>query len=200
MKKITALLLGIALVVFATDSQAQRIKLEQGNLSFLKGEKEINAEFVYDGMGVGKYAKEEDYIARKTEEYNKKEPGKGDNWARSWKADREARYEPKFHELFAKTSGIASGNAPSAKYTMIVKTLFTEPGYNIGVTRANASVNLEVTIVETENKGNVLAKISVQKAVGRTFGGFDFDTGLRIAEAYADAGKALGAFVAKNAK
>ncbi|MCG7859329.1 hypothetical protein MD537_20295, partial [Flavihumibacter sediminis] len=97
-------------------------------------------------------------------------------------------------------SGIASGSAPAAKYTMIVKTVSTEPGYNIGITRGNANIYLEVTIVETANRSKEVARIKVDKALGRTFGGFDFDTGLRIGEAYADAGKALGAYVKKNAK
>lgn len=200
MKQLFAAVFGVALVFLTADTQAQRIKLENGDLASLSGEKEINVEFVYDGMSVGKFKTEEEYIARKTEDYNKKEPGRGDNWAKSWKADRESRFEPKFHELFGKSSGIASGNAPGAKYTMIVKTISTEPGYNIGITRGNANIYLDIVVVETANRSKELAKISVQKALGRTFGGYDFDTGQRIAEAYADAGKALGAFVKKNSK
>ena len=55
----------------------------------------------------------------------------------------------------------------------------------------------EAWIVETADKSKVIAKISIQKAPGRTFGGYDFDTGERIAESYADAGKALGKFIRK---
>jgi hypothetical protein len=83
----------------------------------------------------------------------------------------------------------------NAKYTLIFKTMTTEPGFNIGITRKNAEINGEVILVETANKDKVLARASVQKALGRTFGGFDFDTGLRLSEAYADAGKAIGKFV-----
>lgn len=198
MKKIVGAAFAVTLLVSGLDTQAQRIKVESGSLAGLAAEKELNTEFVYDGMSVGKYKDEADYIARKSEEYNKKEPGRGDTWVKAWKDDRESRFEPKFHELFAKASGIASGTAPSAKYTMIVKTLHTEPGYNIGITRGNAQINLEVVIVETANKSKEVARISVQKALGRTFAGMDFDTGQRIAEAYADAGKALGAYVKKN--
>ena len=67
----------------------------------------------------------------------------------------------------------------------------------MGVWRKNAELNGEVWIVETANKSNVIAKISVDKALGRTFGGYDFDTGGRIMEAYADAGKALGKYLSK---
>ena len=78
---------------------------------------------------------------------------------------------------------------------MIVKTTFTEPGYNIGVWRGNAEINAEIIIVETADRKKIVAKIKMDKALGRTFGGYDFDTGLRIGEAYADGGKALGKFI-----
>ena len=190
----------VAITISSFTASAQRIKLESGTLSALASEKEINTEFVYDGMSVGKFKTEAEYVAKKTEDYNKKEPGRGDNWAKSWVADRESRFQPKFNELFGSESGIASGSEPSAKYTMVVKTVSTEPGYNIGISRGNANIYLVVTIVETANRSNELARIKVDKALGRTFGGFDFDTGLRIGEAYADAGKALGVYVKKNAK
>lgn len=192
----------IAAVFFMTllymNTTAQRIKLDEGNLSPLKNEKAINVEFTYDNMKVGKYDKEEDYIAKKKEEYNKKEASKGDAWAQNWVNDRDARFEPKFNELFEKSSDITAGPNKNAKYTLIFKTIFTEPGFNIAVMRKNAEINAEAWIVETANKSNVIAKISVDRAQGRTFGGYDFDTGGRIAEAYADAGKALGRFVKNN--
>jgi hypothetical protein len=110
-------------------------------------------------------------------------------------ADRENRYEPKFFELFQKASDLNAGKYPSAKYTMIFHTISTEPGYNVGVMRGNAEINTEIQIVETANKNKVIARLTMNKALGRTFGGFDFDTGLRISEAYADGGKALGKYI-----
>lgn len=85
-----------------------------------------------------------------------------------------------------------------SKYTLIFKTTFTEPGFNIGIMRKNAEINGDVWLFETANPTIAIAKISVQKALGRTFGGYDFDTGERISEAYADAAKALGNFMKKN--
>jgi hypothetical protein len=180
-------------VIFSIEANAQRIKLVEGDLSALKSEQNINTEFTYDNMRVGKYEKEADYIADKTESLNKKEPGRGDTWAKAWVNDRKDRFEPKFNELFEKSSSMSTSK--NAKYTLIFKTLTTEPGFNIGITRKNAEINAEVWIVETANKNKVLAKATVQKAVGRTFGGYDFDTGERLSEAYADAGKALGKFI-----
>lgn len=187
----------IAAMAVTLTASAQRIKLIEGDLSPLKNERNIAVEFAYDNQKVGKYDQEKDYVSHKKEELNKKEPGRGDTWEKAWISDRETRFEPKFNELFEKSSEMTTGGK-NAKYTLVFKTTFTEPGFNIGIMRKNAEINADVLIVETANKSNVIGKISVQKALGRTFGGYDFDTGERISECYADAGKALGKFVKNN--
>ncbi|HOX83989.1 MAG TPA: hypothetical protein PLS08_13240 [Chryseolinea sp.] len=88
----------------------------------------------------------------------------------------------------------------SAKYTMIVHTTFTEVGFNVGVMSKPAFINMEVTVVETANRDKVVAKITVMNAPGRSAFGYDFETGLRLQEAYAKAGKEIGNFFAKNIK
>lgn len=80
---------------------------------------------------------------------------------------------------------------------MIVKTTFIEPGYNVHVSRKNASIDGELWIVETANKNNVIAKISFKGAPGRTFGGYDYDSGVRIQESYAVLGKSAAKFLNK---
>ncbi|SFP53907.1 hypothetical protein [Parafilimonas terrae] len=192
MKKLLALA-AIALFAFSGNLKAQKIKVLEGSIDAVKTESSLNLEYTYDNMSVGKFDKEEDYIAKKKEDYNNKEAGRGDTWAKAWVDDRKNRFEPKFEELFTEYSD--KSNSKKAKYTLIFKTVFTEPGYNVGVMRKNAQINAIVLIVETANPANVIAKISVDKALGRTFGGYDFDTGGRIAEAYADAGKALGKYL-----
>jgi len=192
MKKLLALA-AIALFAFSGNLKAQKIKVLEGSIDAVKAESSINLEYTYDNMSVGKFDKEEDYIAKKKEDYNNKEAGRGDTWAKAWVDDRKNRFEPKFEELFTEYSD--KSNSKKAKYTLIFKTIFTEPGYNVGVMRKNAQINAIALIVETANPANIIAKISVDKALGRTFGGYDFDTGGRIAEAYADAGKALGKYL-----
>jgi hypothetical protein len=176
--------------LFGLQINAQKVKTTSGNEDILKPESSINIEFNYDNISVGKYKNEQEYVTAKTEEYNKKEPGKGDTWAASWKNDKESRFQPKFIELFTLTSGMT--DSKTAKYTMIVKTLSIEPGWNIGISRHNAEIDLEVWIVETANKGNKLATFTINNVPGGTAFGYDFDTGLRISEAYAKAGKSLG--------
>lgn len=171
--------------------QAQRIKKLEGDPKELAGQTKLNVVFSYDNMRVGKYDQESEYIAEKKADYNKKEAGRGDKWEESWKGDRKARFEPQFTELFEKHSSFAIGNYPDAKYTMQINTTRTEPGYNIYISRKNAEIDLEVIIVETGSK-RVVAKYSVKNALGRTFGGYDYDSGTRVEEAYATAGKHFG--------
>jgi hypothetical protein len=178
---------------------AQKVKLIEGDLSVLKGQTEINTTFDYEHLGVGKFADEADYLAKKKAEYNKKEPGRGDTWEKSWKEDRPARFEPKFNTLFQENSDIKAGEYPNAKYTLVFKTKFVEPGYNIYVSRKNASIDGEAWIIDSATKA-VVAKLSVDDCPGRTFGGYDYDTGTRIQESYAVAGKGLGKFIKKKAK
>ena len=191
-KRVTTLLMFAFLV---TNLNAQRIKLTEVDFSSLKDESSINVEFTYDGMYVGKFSNEKDYTDKKKDEYNAKESGRGDSWLKSWVSDRTIRFQPKFNELFEEYS--KKTVSPKAKYTLIFHTTSTEPGYNIYITRKNAEISGEVTIVETANRSKKLATISVERAPGRTFGGYDYDTGLRIAEAYACAGKKLGKFLGK---
>lgn len=172
---------------------AQKIKTTEGDPSVLKNEKTINIEFTYNNMSVGKFEDEKDYIDKKKTEYNDKESGRGDKWEKTWVADRKMVFEPKFIELFEKNTEMTV--TPAAKYTMIFHTTRTEPGYNIYITKKNAEINAEVTIVETANRKKVIAVISIKNAPGRTFGGNDFATGDRIAECYAVSGKKLGKFI-----
>jgi hypothetical protein len=189
----------ILLFAFLTiTSYSQKIKLLEGSLSPLKGQTSIKTEFEYD-MSVGKFPKEEDYIAKKKSELNGKEAGRGDSWEESWKSDRQDRFEPQFRELFSKHSDISTVG-DNATYTLIFKTIKTEPGFNVGVANKAAYIDAEVIIVEAQNPSKVIARISVLKAPGRDVMGFDYETGARLQEAYAKAGKELGGFIKKNLK
>ncbi len=189
------LLLAGATMIFV-NANAQKVKVVEGKIpDDLKNGNSINIELTYNNLSVGRYDKEADYIADRKDDLNKKEAGSGDSWAVKWVEDRENRYKPRFLELFNKHSGLSED--PNAKYTLIFNTSFTEPGYNVGVARRKAHINGEAVIVETANKGKVLARISVTKAPGGDFWGADFDTGMRLTETYATAGRGLGKIIKK---
>jgi len=186
----------------ASDSFAQRVDLKSGDVAVLSGQKTVNIEYDYSEFGVGKFATEKEYLDKKSAEYNAKEAGKGDTWKKAWVDDRKNRFEPKFEELFNKgmaDKGLqAVQSRPDATYTLIVRTKFVEPGFNVGVMRKNAYVDYEVDLVESANKSAKVAEINMRNVPGGQFGGFDFDTGVRIAESYAKAGKSLAAFLDKK--
>lgn len=182
---------------------SQKIVKTEGSLDFLNSVKELNLQYDYSQMGVGKFDSEDDYVNKKVAEYNEKEAGKGDKWKESWIGSRERVYQPKFEELFGKyteKAGIsASANNTGAKYTLIVRTVFTEPGYNIGVSSKAAAVSFEYIFVETGTT-KVVAKFTQAKVPGAQAMGMDYDTSTRISESYAKAGKMFGGFLAKSIK
>ena len=196
MKKLSICLTVAFLVIFNLVGNCQKVNLD-GDQEFLKSENKIALEYKYDKMGVGKFKNGDEYMAKKTSEYNEKEAGKGDKWALSWVADRSERYEPKFEELLNQNCKLINFDQNNkSNYTMIVETTFTEPGYNIGVMSKVASINLKITFVD--KAGKKLAIMTIEKVPGRDAMGFDYDTGVRIEEAYAKAGKSVGKFIDKK--
>lgn len=184
----------VMLLCLSVAGYSQKIKVIEGDLSPLKGQKAIKTEFTYDNMAVGKFPKEADYIAQKKTDLDKKEPGRGDKWEQTWISDRKERFEPQFRELFSKYAGMSTVDENSP-YTMIFKTVKTEPGWNIGITRASAFIDAEAWIVDSSDPNKIIAKITISKAPGRDAMGFDYETGARLQEAYAKSGKELGAFI-----
>lgn len=197
MKKVLVTMFMALAIAFA--GVAQKITLKSGNLSFLKSQKEIKVVFDYSNLGVGNFESENDYIAKKVDEYNAKEAGKGDKWKESWFADRDARYKPKFYELankYLEPKGLKLADEAASGYTMELHTVFIEPGFNVGVMRRPAFINVTVTFKDAS--GASLAVIDLMNCPGQDAMGFDYDTGWRISEAYAKLGKSLAGYMIKN--
>jgi hypothetical protein len=200
MKWKLSLVMVVFLIAGIGSVNAQKIILESGDGSVIKEEKKLNIEFDYSEFGVGKFPKEEDYVKQKVDEYNAKEPGKGDKWHQSWIGDRKSRFEPKFLELINKgleKKGMVVSANPEAKYTLKVKTTFVEPGFNVGVMKRPAAVSFKYIFYETANPSNVVAVYFQNTVPGSQFGGYDFDVGTRVAESYAKGGKMLAAMISK---
>jgi len=186
----------IAIVLISVTSFGQKIKVDSGKLSALEGIADLKIEYNYSNLGVGKYEVEADYIEKKVAKMNDDEAGTGDNWKEAWFNDRPTRYEPKFEELFSNYADfINSGPEVDSDYLMNVHTTFIEPGYNVGVSRKPAFINLEISISKA---GEELVYILILKSPGGGAMGYDFDAGYRIAEAYAKAAKSLGKYLTKN--
>jgi hypothetical protein len=210
MKRSKHLILLAFVLIASMRGFTQKVKLEDGDLSPLKSEKSIAFAFTYDSMMMGgsghghppgpphpghSHAQqtEAEYVAKHTEDYNKKSPGKGDEWAKAWKDDRETLYEPGFIKEFEKYGSLQPD--PKSKFTLIFKTTNTEPGFNVGFMRHNAEISGVAWIVETANKSHVIAKISVTNSPGGSFFENDYATDERIATAYSEAGRGVGYFI-----
>lgn len=201
MKKFTLSLFFIAGLGLV--SMAQKIRVESGDLSFLKDQTELNVKYDFSDFQVGGFASEGEYKKKKMKEYNEKEAGRGETWENSWERDKRERFPNKFEELFDKgLSGKihAAQNNDKATYTLIVKTTFIEPGFNVGVMRKSAAVAFEYIFVESADESKVMAKLKQPDVPGSQFGGYDYDTGTRISESYAKGAKMLAAYMVKNMK
>jgi len=193
MKKII-LLIAVSISII-TAASAQKIKVESGDLSFLKDVAEISVVFDYpEDMKFGKMTLEE-YVDEKVKEREAKEEGSGEIWKSKFYADRD-RYNERFIETltkYSKSLSAAENNADS-KYTMIVKTTFTEPGFQLGFHSKGAVVDFEINFIETNAPDNILATIKMSKASGVAHP----DSGERVAAAYANGGAVFGKYLKKN--
>lgn len=198
------LILASALFLSVTGAFAQKYTEGDKSLSFLAGETSFCIKFDYTDMLVGKMP-EADYIEKKKAEYNAKQKGKGEKWEKNWLDARDNRYEPKFEDLFNKylqeISGSCSQEDTTAKYTLIVRTVMTEPGFNAVAMKRVPFCNYQITWVETAT-GTVMAKGILNNVQGVIFGGsdFDFDPTNGIVECYAKAGKMMAKKIVKAMK
>jgi len=201
MKKLSVFLLILDFVFFAGHVFSQ--KLKSGDLEVLKGQTTINLKYDYSSMAIGKFKNEKDYIENGIKERNNKIPRSGDEWAKKWESDKAERFQPMFEKNFnAKLSDIgitAKEGATDAKYTLIIKTVFLEQGFQSGVgISKSAYINMIVDLVETSNPSIVTAKIEYIKIPSVNMMGYDFDTGTRIQSCYDRAGSNIGKLIVKS--
>lgn len=186
------------LLLSGTSLFAQEVDITKGDLSVLKAETSINIELTYEKMAVGDFSKEADYIKKRIEELNTKEPGTGDTWAVKWEENKKTMFVEKFSLGFTKQNKMTV--SPEAKYTLIFNSKALEPGYQVGVSKRNAGVDGTVTLVETAKRDKKLAVLFVERAPESKWRGAAFDAASRIGDAYFMDGQKVGKFITKNNK
>ena len=205
MKKISIPIFVSIFMLFSLNIFAQA-KLVSGDMKVLKGQSEVILKYDYSNMGVGKYKNADEYTSEKVAEMNKKKEGSGDAWLEKWNSDRTERFEPSFRKDLnneVESFGLSGkDDSPKAKYTFIIRTTFTEPGFNatmaIGFAKKPATIDVIVDLVETANPGTVLGSVEMKKIQSKNMGGYDYDTGGRIESCYERAGEYLGKYLVKN--
>ncbi|MGS0528218.1 hypothetical protein ACU8V7_26430 [Zobellia nedashkovskayae] len=191
----------MALLVVSASTYAQKMKVSQGDIKNLKDISAYTLEFDYSDLEIPKYDSEEDFLADKMAKREEKEAGKGEEFKKSWFADREERYEPKFIESFNKRfdDGEVSVSMDPADYTMKVHSNKIYAGYNVGVVRKNAEIDATITVYETANPSNVLLEGTYEDVQGYGAMGNDYNSGYRISECYAKLAKNIAGFIIKKA-
>lgn len=188
-----------AFCLFAcSGAAAQEVELTKGDLSILKGETSINVEMTYEKMAVGDFNKESEYIKKRIEELNTKEPGSGDKWVIEWEEQKKNYFGDKFMLGVFKNFEVKYDK--SAKYTLIFNTRALEPGYQIGISKRNAGVDGTVTLIETGKPEKKLAVLYVERKPETKWRGAAFDAKSRMGDAYYVDGVAVGKFIEKNIK
>jgi hypothetical protein len=184
-------LVALGLIAVSSSTLAQKIKLFEGDLKPLKGEKSIRIEFSYDSMMVGEDL-EEVYVEKMKNRWNGEEPGKGDEWKQNWFDARKTLYEPSFNYSFSKASGISTKSETST-YTIVIRTIISEPGFHVpGLAAKAAWIHTIASIVKTEDPTQIIAIIEMYKYKSESVTGGDFGVGKRLQEAYIAAAAALG--------
>lgn len=193
--KLSNLIVLSVVLCLSGSAYGQKIKVASGKLASLSGIEKVNVEYDFSTFGVGKFDVEQDYLDHRSAEMNEDEAGKGDEWVEYWNTCKEKKYQPRFEDLFAKYSEKVSITDDASEVTMIVKTTFIEPGFNVGVMRKPSLINLTITFKKGDEE---LVVITIEDSPGNAAGGYDFDSGLRIQESYAKAGKEFGKFLTKK--
>lgn len=196
-------LLLITVLLLSTSLLAQKVKVTQGDWGNLKGISEYNVVFDYSNLQIPKYDSEEEFLKDKMAKRDEKEPGTGEEFKKSWFSDREEFYEPRFIETFNdryKDNAVKVKKDSNAEYTMKVHTTMIYPGYNVGVVRHNSKLEVTLSIYKTSEPDNVIFSADYTKIEGQGNGGYDFNSGQRIADAYIIFARALTKHMYKNNK
>ncbi len=182
MKKI--LILSLVIGMF-TALQAQKVS---GDLSCLKGQKEVNITFnykgvTYDGDSEAKYLKGED-------------KAKDAEWKAAWTSSfRTDNWEPRLiDDLNKELKGMECGDFADAKYTIIVKLIDIDPGTFAGPMSMPAKITATASIVKTGST-SPLATIELKKITYKYF--MSPQPEARVGEAFSCVGEAIGKKLSK---
>ena len=195
---------------------AQKITWEKGQeTTFLGGQTQLEVEYVYTDMLCGrKSIPANEYVGEKVKEYNEKEAGKGDDYARKFEEAKTKEYKTKFelsmNKQLAKNNIKVGEDQKDGKFKIILSTTRWFPGYNVGVSSQDAYCDFHLSIVE-KAIGTEYAVLTMKNVPGAVLKGVpgmggvmsltvDHDTFKRVGEAYAKAGKVLGGHIAKKLK
>ena len=195
----------LVLLLVATVSFAQKMKVTKGDFAFLAGQKDVNVEFNYSNLKLLKdNATESQYIDNRKKDLNDKTRGVGDSWEKKWQGAKDGIWQPKFLELLAATATkekdiVFMEGSTKSKYTLIVDVVWIFPGWDVAIMKQPAKVSTVLRFVETANRNNILLEVTTENAPGDQWGN-NFSNESRIGEGFAKTGKSFGKMVIKELK
>lgn len=209
MKKRISLFIGLFAVANGLFAQynstggAPMAAMNSGDIANLTKVRNVNIVYTYTDLSVGAFRKEEDYINKKCDDMKKKDPSACEKFKKDWVEGRKTKFEPRFELLFNKygeKSAFMQGTNYSSNQdvTLEIHTVFIEPGYNIGISKKPATLDMECTF--KDKSGKALCVIFIKNAVGASAMGYDFDVTSRMVESYSKAAKMLTALIKKERK
>lgn len=142
-------------ILFATATMfsvsAQKFKPSP---QFLKGEKQINVIFDFDGVTIDKRQTEENFVKERMADQKTKED------AEEWKAKWYGEGRDGFKQIFIKycndeLTNVVIGNYPNAEYTINVKIIDIDPGSFAGPFSNPAKLRAKFDIVKTNNNSSL---------------------------------------------
>jgi len=195
------LFLGLFVIISTTIFAQNKLTIESGNLSFLKGQTEVNVERNYGSplFQADNFTETEYLNRRQKETIEKKGEAAWKIWIETWEKNVEMVWTEKFIEGLNKSKKIKFSQNVEAKYTLIIHPKWMYAGWS-GFVMQPGKLSSEITIVETANPTNVLATIKGDKIEGV---GSKVDYGMeygRIAAAYEKTGKEISKEIKKAIK
>lgn len=188
-------------VAICTTVFAQNLTITSGNLSFLKGQTEVNVERNYGSpLFQAENFTETEYIDRRHKEtVAEKGEAAWKTWIDIWEQHVETIWNEKFIEGLNKSKKIKFAQNIEAKYTLIIHPTWMYAGWN-GFIMQPGKLSADITIVETSNPTNVLASLKADKIEGiGVKSDYTMEYG-RIAAAYEKTGKEIGKELKKALK
>lgn len=194
-------LLFAVLAAFVATASAQKMKVESGDFSFLKGQTELKVVMDYSQATFYKEKmNENEYIAKRTKEIgDDKGKKEAEKWVIDWEHSKNNSFVDKFLSSMNKNMKIKASEDANSKYTLIVETVWIYPGWFAAVMKQPAKVTTRLKFVETANPSNVLLVINSKEAPGDNYVGVANNND-RIAEGYAKTGKSLAKLISKKTK
>ncbi|MBL7767311.1 MAG: hypothetical protein JNJ58_14520 [Chitinophagaceae bacterium] len=159
----------LLLMTMAFSASAQKIKWESGeDLPFIKDVALLNVQYVYSNMTVAE-GTEQSFLDERKAEINKDKPGEGDEFVANWQSAKTDKYpkhfETTFNKEFKKEAVVIRQNA-DAKYTVVITLNNVKTGRGSAWGKKPAMLDFVITIVETANPSNVLAKGTMEDVKG----------------------------------